>query len=122
MDAIFFVLRSGVSWSKLPKSLGPATTSRARAQYWTACGIMEEMLAAVLTAGTGWEHLHWDKLALVSSPTVAPVAGTEASQTDSAVQLPETRTPASCDDQSSVVHAGKPVEPITTRSVALPAT
>jgi transposase/DNA-binding NarL/FixJ family response regulator len=70
MDAIFFVLRSGVSWSKLPKSLGSATTSRARVQYWTACGIMEEMLAAGLAAETGWEHLHWDKLAPVFSPTV----------------------------------------------------
>jgi transposase/AmiR/NasT family two-component response regulator len=91
LDAIFFILRSGISWSKLPKSLGPATTSRARVQYWTACGIMKEMLAAGLAAVTGWEHLHWDKLAPVFSPLVAHVASTEASQTDIAVQLPEIR-------------------------------
>jgi transposase len=74
MDAIFFVLRSGITWSKLPRSLGSATISRARVQYWTACGIMEEMLVAGLAAETGWEHLHWDKLAPAFSPTVADLA------------------------------------------------
>jgi transposase/AmiR/NasT family two-component response regulator len=90
MDAILLVLRSGVSWTRLPKNLGAAATSRARVQYWTACGIMEEMLATGLAAEAGWEHLHWDKLAPVFSPTVARVARTEASETDIAVQLPET--------------------------------
>jgi transposase len=90
MDAIFFVLRSGIPWSKLPKSLGSATTSRARLQYWTACGIMEEMLAAGLAAETSWEHVHWDKLAPIFSPTVAHLARTAASQTDIVVRLPET--------------------------------
>lgn len=67
-DAILFVLRSGVPWSRLPKSLGSAVTVRERVLKWGACGIMEEIVAAGLDPQVDWEHLHWDRLAPAYSP------------------------------------------------------
>jgi transposase len=73
VDAVLLVLRSGIPWSRLPKSLGRAATARRRLQCWGACGILEEILAAGLDALYGWEPLYWDRLAPVLAPTMTPL-------------------------------------------------
>jgi transposase/AmiR/NasT family two-component response regulator len=84
MDAIFFVLRSGVHWSRLPETFCSAATARGRLRQWAARGIIEELLAAGLDARTTWEHLHWERLAPVFPPTVARIAKTRPARTTAA--------------------------------------
>jgi transposase len=73
VDAALLVLRSGIPWSRLPKSLGRAATARERLRRWGACGILEEILVAGLEALAGWEPFHWDRLAPVLAPTMTQI-------------------------------------------------
>jgi transposase/DNA-binding NarL/FixJ family response regulator len=73
VDAVLLVLRSGIPWSRLPKSLGQPATARRRLQRWGACGILEEILVAGLDALHGWEPFHWDRLAPVLAPAMSPL-------------------------------------------------
>ncbi len=81
LEAIFYILRSGTPWSRLPKSFGSATTARERIQYWTTCGIMEQVLAAGLASEAGWEHLHWERLAPAFARPIPMHAGGTAVKT-----------------------------------------
>jgi transposase len=67
-NAILYVLRSGVPWSRLPKSLGSSVTARERVLKWDACGILEKIVAAGLDMRVDWGRLHWDRLAPAYSP------------------------------------------------------
>ncbi|MGO8951257.1 MAG: transposase [Ktedonobacterales bacterium] len=118
LNAVFFVLRSGIPWSKLPKSLGCAATARERVQYWTACGIMEEMLAAGLAAMAGWEHLHWDRLSPTFPPSITHLAGCSAVTTDRTVPLPVAGAVATTGSRSRVAPDGKVM---SRQQVAMPA-
>ena len=79
VDAVLLVLRSGLPWSRLPKSLGRVATARQRLQRWGACGILEEILAAGLDALAGWGPFHWDRL----DPVLAPTTQLRSPQTES---------------------------------------
>ena len=75
VDAVLLILRSGIPWSRLPKSLGRAATARGRLQRWDDYGILEEILAAGLDALVGWEPFHWERLAPVLAPTMPQLKG-----------------------------------------------
>src|SRR6476661_7559797 len=43
MTAIFYVLRTGIQWKALPRSLGAASTVHDRFQEWRDAGIFKRM-------------------------------------------------------------------------------
>src|SRR5712692_5535954 len=43
MNAIFYILRTGMQWKALPRSLGAASTVHDRFQYWLKAGVFERL-------------------------------------------------------------------------------
>jgi transposase len=109
VDAILFVLRSGFPWSRLPKSLGSPVTARERVLKWSACGIMEEILAAGLDTDVDWERLYWDRLAPAYSP---PVIARRDSTSEEAV-LSTLHPPSAiyCQEKECLTHEAGHVYP-----------
>jgi transposase len=50
MNAVFFVLRTGIPWRDLPERYGPYTTAYNRFNRWSARGIWGRMFAALAAA------------------------------------------------------------------------
>ena len=43
MNAIFYILRTGMQWKALPRSLGAASPVHDRFQYWLKAGVFERL-------------------------------------------------------------------------------
>lgn len=48
LEAIFFVLHTGIQWEYLPKSFPPKSTVHDRLQLWSANQVFRKLLAAVI--------------------------------------------------------------------------
>jgi putative transposase len=48
MQAILFVLRTGIQWNALPRSLGAYSTVHDRFQEWQRMGVSEQLMKAGL--------------------------------------------------------------------------
>src|SRR4249920_3046962 len=63
MNAIFYVLRTGMPWRDLPERYGPYTTAYNRFNRWRKAGIWDGLMAAVTKA-------HGSKVQMIDSSIV----------------------------------------------------
>ena len=74
-NAIFSVLRTGIQWKALPRSLGAGSTVHARVQEWERVGVFETLWTANLLEYEGCEGLGWEWQSLEGAMTKAPLGG-----------------------------------------------
>lgn len=73
--AIFYVLRTGIQWKALPKSLGAASTVHDRFQQWVRAGVFERLWQSGLLWFDEQKGLCWSFQALDGAITKAPLGG-----------------------------------------------
>ncbi len=73
--AIFYVLRTGIQWKALPKSLGAASTVHDRFQQWVRAGVFLKLWRSALLWFDEQKGLCWDYQALDGAITKAPLGG-----------------------------------------------
>lgn len=75
LNAIFYVLRTGIQWQALPRSLGAGSTVHDRFQEWVAAGVFWQPWRAGLREYDDRLGLDWDWEALDGAMTKAPLGG-----------------------------------------------
>ena len=75
MDAIFYILRTGIQWKALPRELGAPSTVHDRFKAWTALGIFEELWTQALLIYDEEQGLNWQWQAADGVMTKAPLGG-----------------------------------------------
>lgn len=60
MDAIFYILRTGVQWKALPRSLGAGSTAHEYFQKWGAAGVFESLWRLGLKAYDVTQGIQWE--------------------------------------------------------------
>ena len=77
LNAVFFVLRTGVQWADLPERLGAFETRKKRFYRWAKAGVWERVLRELLTEGEDFdladelEELHLDSASVKAHPNAA---------------------------------------------------
>jgi transposase len=84
MDAIYYVLRTGIQWKALPTSVGAGSSVHDRFQEWQQAGVFRNMWAAGLRAYDAAKGIEWEWQAMDGAMTKAPLggAGTGPNPTD----------------------------------------
>jgi transposase len=84
LDAIFYVLRTGIQWKALPSSIGAGSSVHDRFQEWQRAGVFRTMWAAGLRAYDHAQGIEWEWQAMDGAMTKAPLggAGTGPNPTD----------------------------------------
>jgi putative transposase len=75
MDAILYVLRTGIQWKALPRSLGASSTVHDRFQEWRAGGLFERLWVETLKQFDQKVGLDWQWQAMDGAMTKAPLGG-----------------------------------------------
>jgi putative transposase len=88
MTAIFYVMRTGMQWNALPRSLSPHSTAHDRFQEWRAAGVFERLWQEGLYAYDELVGIDWEWQAMDGAMTKAPLGGpdTGPNPTDRAKQ------------------------------------
>jgi len=71
--AIFYVLRTGIQWKALPKSLGAASTVHRRFQKWVSIGFFTDLWRLSLLVYDQMVGLEWEWQAMDGAMTKAPL-------------------------------------------------
>lgn len=72
--AIVFVLRTGMQWKALPKSMGSSSSVHAYFMRWAAAGFFTRMWAAGLAEYDGMHGIAWEWQSVDGSQGKAPLA------------------------------------------------
>jgi putative transposase len=75
MEAILFVLLTGIPWRALPRCYGAATTAHDRFQEWTQAGVFEDLWHRALLEYDETVGLRWTWQAMDGAMTKAPLGG-----------------------------------------------
>src|SRR5215210_2562470 len=75
LEAIFYVLRTGMQWQALPRSLGAPSTVHERFQAWAAAGVFERLWQAGLLEYDAEVGIDWEWQAMDGAMTKAPLGG-----------------------------------------------
>lgn len=75
LDAIFYVLRTGIPWKALPHSLGAGSTVHDRFQQGVAAGVFRRLWQAGLLADDERVGIDWAWPAMDGAMTKAPLGG-----------------------------------------------
>jgi len=75
MNAIFYVLRTGVQWKALPRSLGAASTVHDRFQEWRRADVFEEVWRDALLEYDARRGIDWEWQSMDAAMTKAPLGG-----------------------------------------------
>jgi len=75
LDAVFYVLRTGIQWKALPRCLGAGSSVHDRFQAWRKAGVFRAMWAAGLLAYDGAKGIDWAWQAMDGAMTKAPLGG-----------------------------------------------
>jgi len=75
MDAIYYVLRTGIQWKALPASVGAGSSVHDRFQEWQQAGVFRNMWAAGLLAYDAAQGIEWEWQAMDGAMTKAPLGG-----------------------------------------------
>jgi putative transposase len=75
MEAILFVLLTGIPWRALPRCFGAATTAHDRFQEWTKAGVFEELWRRALIEYDDTVGLRWTWQSMDGAMTKAPLGG-----------------------------------------------
>jgi putative transposase len=75
MTAILYVLRTGIQWNALPRSLGASSTVHDRFQYWEREGVFRRLWETGLQAYDEVKGIEWTWQAVDGAMTKAPLGG-----------------------------------------------
>jgi len=75
MEAILFVLLTGIPWRALPRRYGEATTAHDQFQDWSEAGVFEELRRRTLLEYDANVGLRWTGQAIDGAMTKAPLGG-----------------------------------------------
>lgn len=75
MSAIYYVLRTGIQWKALPRSLGAASTVHDRFQEWRRAGLFGRLWQEGLAFYDEEIGLEWSWQAMDGAMTKAPLGG-----------------------------------------------
>lgn len=75
MEAILYVLRTGIQWKALPHSMGAASTVHDRFQEWREAGVFERLWVNALELYDEEVGLDWKWQAMDGAMTKAPLGG-----------------------------------------------
>lgn len=75
MNAIFYVLRTGIQWKALPRSLGAASTVHDRFQEWREAGVFEKIWKKGLLEYDARKGIDWEWQSMDCAITKAPLGG-----------------------------------------------
>ena len=75
MNAIFYVLRTGIHWKALPRTLGASSTVHDRFQEWQKAGVFEKLWQAGVIEYDEAKGIEWEWQALDGCITKAPLGG-----------------------------------------------
>jgi putative transposase len=75
MEAILFVLLTGIPWRALPRCYGAATTAHDRFQEWAEAGVFEELWRHALLEYDDTIGLRWTWQSMDGAMTKAPLGG-----------------------------------------------
>lgn len=77
LNAVFFVLRTGIQWADLPERYGNFETQKKRYYRWAKAGVWEHIYKTLLTSEEGFdlaeelEELHLDSTSVKAHPNAA---------------------------------------------------
>jgi putative transposase len=88
MEAILYILITGIQWRALPRCYGPATTAHGRFQEWTQTRVFERLWKRALLHYDREVGLRWTWQSMDGAMTKAPLGGecTGPNPTDRAKQ------------------------------------
>ena len=75
MNAIYYVLRTGMQWKALPRELGAPSTVHDRFIEWRAAGVFEALWIQVLSEFDQRVGIEWTWQAMDGVMTKAPLGG-----------------------------------------------
>jgi putative transposase len=75
LNAIFYVLRTGIQWKALPRCLGAASTVHDRFQLWVEQGVFESMWELGLQEYAQQVGIEWEWNAMDGAMVKAPLGG-----------------------------------------------
>lgn len=75
MNAIYYVLRTGMHWNALPRSIGARSTVHDRFQQWQKAGVFKNMWKAGLLKYNDRKGIEWEWQSLDGCITKAPLGG-----------------------------------------------
>lgn len=75
LEAILFVLLTGIPWRALPRCYGPATTAHDRFQEWAVADVFEELWRHALLEYDEKVGLRWTWQSMDGALTKAPLGG-----------------------------------------------
>ena len=74
LEAIFFVLRTGIPWNGIPKSLGSSSAVHRYFRFWSEAGFFQALWQAGLAAYGEAQGIQWSWLSADGCMTKAPLA------------------------------------------------
>jgi putative transposase len=72
-DAIFYILRTGIQWKALPRTLGASSTVHDRLKKWVREGIFQKLWRAGLLEYDKIKGIDWEWQAIDGAMTKAPL-------------------------------------------------
>lgn len=75
MNAIYYVLRTGIQWKALPKEMGASSTVHDRFLEWRAAGVFESLWIQSLAEFDQRVGIDWTWQAMDAAMTKAPLGG-----------------------------------------------
>ncbi len=75
MDAIYYVLRTGIQWKALPRSLAAGSSAHDRFQEWRRAGVFHKLWQLGLVIYDRLKKIQWRWQALDGAMTKAPLGG-----------------------------------------------
>lgn len=75
MDAIFYLLRTGIQWKALPRNIAAPSSAHDRFQEWRQAGVFRHMWEAGLLTYDRLKQIAWEWQAMDGAITKAPLGG-----------------------------------------------
>jgi putative transposase len=75
MEAIFYVLRTGIQWKALPRSIAAGSSTHDRFQEWLQAGVFHRMWQAGLLTYDQVKQIEWEWQSMDGVMTKAPLGG-----------------------------------------------
>jgi len=75
LDALFYVLRTGIQWKALPHSVAAGSPVHDRFQHWVEAGVFRRLWRAGLLAYDERVGIDWEWQAMDGAMTEAPLGG-----------------------------------------------
>jgi transposase len=81
MNAIFYLLKTGIQWNALPRCLGASSTVHDRFQQWQAQGVFVRMWELGLSEYDEALGIDWEWMSMDGAMVKAPLGGDQPGQT-----------------------------------------